>query len=652
MSSDNRKRFLTASVIDQDFLDDCQDNLVNELRMAAKIGCPPLNRTGVAYSNPSGNVIRVVIEKHRLKQGDSVTISGATDSALNGVRTVSILGKDSFQFTAGAPPSPGTGTLSVAADRFIYVSDRNMYIGPLYYPARTTFPPIRRTVGEFLSPVLEFDSAALEINNVDQEFNDLLQAGGDFSSWIGGRVTISMGLRDVAATYIDIFRGSITPQAGYNRSTKSFSIVARNDFDRINVSFPKAIFTQATFPDMENDKVNSIAPVIYGDWTADMEPGFASIPAIVVNGADPDVNGDTSNTSNVICVISDHDNVAFQTAHVYLQRGDEGWRIDAADISNVVGNRSFEIAQGGTLTPITPGASGTTTFEFSSGDTILVRVIGKDLGPSDDTNIIAMARDILITYGGLTAGDFHANWAAFEAKVSPVESAISTFKARVYLDESQNALEFALSLLEQVRIEAFIDRDLKIKLLSTHFDEFTAPASIDFTVRNLDVGKDSFQPQLDTRNNFNGAKGRFNSLPNRNREFYQETKIFENQDAIDDTGGEVTKIIEYPNLVSDTVVTNQVKETLKITSSYLEHISVDLTWRALLLDVGDFVKLNIKIQGVQFDEVPAVIREIGYDPVGLKLVLNLWSLQMIPYPGWSPGYAGITGGYTATIQEA
>ena len=211
MSSDDRKRFLTATVIDQDFLDDSHDNLVNELRMIAKIGIPPYVRTGVAYTNPSGSVVRFTATGHRIKEGDSITISNATDGALDGTHVVSVISKDTLQFTAGAPPA--LGTFDVNATRFIYLSDRNMYVGDIFYPARMKFPIIGRTVGEFISAVLEFESLTLEVNNADSEFNDLLQAGDDFTSWIGNEVTISMGLRDLAATYNPMFNGFRTPEA-------------------------------------------------------------------------------------------------------------------------------------------------------------------------------------------------------------------------------------------------------------------------------------------------------------------------------------------------------------------------------------------------------------------------------------------------------
>ena len=46
-----------------------------------------------------------------------------------------------------------------------------------------------------------------------------------------------------------------------------------------------------------------------------------------------------------------------------------------------------------------------------------------------------------------------------------------------------------------------------------------------------------------------------------------------------------------------------------------------------------------------------MIREIGYDPSGMKMAMKLWIFQMTPFGSWNPGYSGIVGGQYATIVE-
>ena len=573
MASNDRKPFLTATVLDQDFLDTCHDNLVNDLELIVDI------------QDPQGGTI--------------------------------------------------------------HVSDRNKYVGGTYYAARLQFPVITRTVGDFLSPQLEFSSITLELNNADGFFNEFLPAGADFDGWIGNTVVVKLGLRDVASTYKTIFSGRITEEGGFQRSIKSITFIARDDFDKLNQSFPKTILTDA-FTDIEASKLNTVVPYIYGDWTVNVEPLLASIPAIPVNGADPDVNGDSSFSTAVQLVISENDNTYFDDTQVYLRRGDNAWLIDSTDIVSIsAGKNSFSITQGNTMTAITADAVDE-AFEYASGDEFLVKVKGKDLGVYDD-NIVEQARDILLTFTDAVSGDFASNWNTFRDKASPTVSAINTFKSRIWIQEPADTLTYVLSLFEQVRLEVFLNRDQKLEILSNHLDDFVANPS--FQIKNWDVVKDTFTPKLDERNNFNRSKGQFNGLPNRKGELFQETPVFRATAAIAQTGREISKRVLFPNLYDETVVINQVKEILRIAGGYIENVNVELTWRSMLLDIGDFVKLNVNIQGTVFENVPALIRQIGYDPQGIKIPMKLWSFQMLPFPGHSPGFPGITGGSSVSIDE-
>jgi len=563
MGTVNRRPYETATVLDQSFLDDCHDNLVNQLELVVEVDSP----IGV-----------------------------------------------------------------------LYLSDRNKYVGSTFYEARLNFPVITRTLGDFLSPTLEFSQLQIEINNADGYFNDILPSGDDYSGWIGRSIVVKLGLRDVISTYKEIFRGRVTDQGGFQRSIRSFVLIARNEFDKINVDFPKAVFKSTTFPYI-GEYENAIVPIIYGDWTTNVQPNAASIPAYVVNNADPALE---AGTAVLDFIISDNVNTYFDTASVFLLRQENFYIFTSADVTGVVDNRAFQLKQSGCGgVTLIDGA----TYTYKSGDKFFVKVKGKDLGAYDD-NIVSQAKDILLTYTSLVSGDFDTSWNTFRDKSTPTVSAISTFKSRIWIQEIQQTLSYVLSMLEQVRLEAFIDRNLKIKINSLHFDNFQSSPSL--SVNNWDIESNSFSPKIDDRNNFNRAKGSFNYLPNRN-ENYQETKVARNSAAITQAGKEISKKIVFPNLYNTTVVENQLIEILKLSSAYMEVINFTATWRMLLIDLGDFVKLNVKIQGTQFVNVPAMVRDISYDPSGVKIPLKLWSFQMLPFPGYNPGYAGIVGGSTATI---
>ena len=647
MSSKDRKPYLSAATLTQDLLDACQDNLECRLEMIVDIEAP---------------------------DGDT-----------------------------------------------IHASDRNKYVGGTFYEALLNFPVIGRTVGEWLSNELQFSTLTLELSNVDGRFNRYLPGGDDYGNWIGKTVTVRLGLAEVSSTYTTIFNGKVTDVGGVKRSVKAITVIARDDYDRVNKSFPTTTLRESNYPKIEPKLIGKPIPVIYGDWTTATDPEPAAVPAYVVNSNDPmvtfkekQITDVTAPTSVAIFTCADHDfdtndpvelktggtlpapfavtttyyivvvgNDQFalaatpgggaivttgagtgehsvlaatgatrrsvqcvvsshhlsEYAATYLKRRDAYYLV-ASGVTTGTGFMTLTIAQGGTWVDGGP-------FEYESGDEFFVTVKGKSLDGYRD-NLIEQAKDILITYGGLSAGDFDANWATYRDKASPAQSSISTIKSRAWIGETQQALSYALSMLEQVRLEAFISRDLKVKINSLHFEDWTPAPS--FKIKNWDVVVDSFQVTIDDRNNFNAAQGAFNFLPVINENAYA-TAIYQNANAVTQVGKRIAKKLVFPNLYVKSDVVAQVSEILRLASASIESVSVQLTWRSLLRDIGDFVLIDVQVGSTIFPNVPGMIRDIGYDPVGLKIVAKLWSFAMAPFPGYTPGFAGTVGGYSATIIE-
>lgn len=650
MSGKNRQPYLTATVLNQDFLDECFDNLETRIEMVVDIESP----TGI-----------------------------------------------------------------------IRASDRNKYVGSTFYEALLVFPVIGRTVGEWLSSELQFSNLTLELSNADGRFNDILPGGANYNSWVGRSVTVMIGIADKASTYSTIFRGAITDQGGMRRSVKSVTLVARDDFDRINANFPNTSITRASYPKLQQSLIGKLLPVIYGDFTVSLEPSPAIVPAYVTNGNDPqtdheprkfevsigspavftsqdhglDVNdkiqfattgslptgistgvdyyviavsldqfqvsttmgGGSVSTSgtqsgehtffpgsgvgrnNVSCVISVNNLSLFDNTSVYLKRGDTYYRAPSSEVTNIgAGNKTFEIIQNtGSLW------AASAAYLYDAADTFWVLVKGKDLGAYDD-NPVAQAKDLLKTYGGLVDVDFHANWATYRDKSTPAQSAIVNFKSRIWEDQPKPVLTYALSILEQIRLEAFVDRSLLLKINSLHYEDFDVSPS--FMVRNWDVVKDSFQPKIDEKNNFNRLQGAFDYHPDKNENAFL-TDIYRNDTSITQIGRTISKRITFPNLYDQAQVELQVQEILRMASAFFETVDCTLTWRAMLQDIGDFVELNVQIEAAQFENVPAMIREVGYNPRGLAVPVKLWSMALLPFPGYVPGYAGTTGGYNASLTK-
>lgn len=538
----------------------------------------------------------------------------------------------------------------------IHASDRNKYVDGTFYEALLQFPIIKRSLGEWLAPDIEFSVIQLALSNVDGRFNKYLPGGANNNGWIGKTINVLLGLRDVLSTYTTIFSGVVTDIGGVQRDRKQITLIARDELDKVNTQFPNVVFTDGNFPDIDDHIVGQIIPVIYGDWTVSLisgklnpsDPASATValpqvPAFPVNGQDAGV---LAGTTALDLRISVNDNTLFDDTEVYLKRGETYHLIDAADITNIAaGKNSFSIVQGagGGLT-LVDGVG----YQYASGDTFFVKVKGVDLGSYSD-NIVEQARHILQTYGGVTSGQFDANWNTFRAKASPSESAVVNIKSRVWIQEPQSVIQYALSMLEQVRLEAFVSREQKFKINSLHLDNFVASPT--FTVRNWDIEEGSFRPVLDDRNVWNRARASYAFNPATKDNSF-ETPIYKNTLAVTAAGGkEISKRVVFPNLYEKAAVVNQLKEMLKLASAYSEYIELTLTPRAMLRELGDFVSVNVNMGSTILENVPAMIRELSYDPRGMKIPARLWSMQMVEYPGYTPGYVGMTGGSAATIIE-
>lgn len=542
------------------------------------------------------------------------------------------------------------------SDEVIRISDRNQYVGGNFYEARTRIPVISRTVGDWLVPEVQFSTLTLDaISNVDGKFNKYLPGGADYSPWINKTVKVRMGLGEQESTYFTIFEGKITDVGGFKRSVQSISITARDIFDSLTGQFPNQVYTVAAFPEMEANYEGRYSPVIYGDWTLNLDPDKAVIPAFAINGANPHVNGsagdiETAGYQDLELSITTQPLSYFDPANVYFKSGDLMLLVPQSEVTVVgTGNNRFKIKQNSATWK--EGEA----YTYNQGDEFYVRVKGKDIGSYDD-NIVWQARDILMTYGGLSSSKFDASWVTYRDKSTPAISAISTFKSRIFENEPKPAIQYALSLLEQVRLEAFISRDQKLKINSLHFEDWsikqfgTGLNAQAFILKNWDIEQNTFKPSIAEKDIFNRARGVFDYHPNRN-ENAQQTKVYRNSAAISQIQKEISKQITFPNLYDASVVGDQVKEILKIASASIEIADFTATWRSVLLDVGDIILLNIEIGSIIYQNVPAIIREIGYDPSGFKLPIKLWVLQMAPFNIASTTYPGTVGGYAAEITE-
>lgn len=539
----------------------------------------------------------------------------------------------------------------------IRASNRNKYIGGTFYRALLSdVPETNKTLGEWLSAGLEFSSISISLANVDGEFNKYAPGGADFSDWIGNTFVIRVGLFDIEASYQEIFTGFVTEVGGFGRSTRAINITARDKYDTLNTSFPTTTFNNVTYPDIEDSFIGTAVPLIYGNHLISTRTP-AQVPTTPVNTIDLDVIGgpdgdDDLRRNNAKYVISLNANRSFDTTKVYYKVEDNNYAlVPSTEITAVpVGKNSFEIKQvsGVAWVPEPDGSGGSLDAEYrwASGDEFYVRVEGKDLGGAGfDDNMVAICQDILINYTSLVLADFDTTWDTFRLKNTPAQSAIVNIPARAWVQEPISVLEYTLQLLEQVRLEYFVERvDQKLSINSLHFEDISTAGSI--KLNNWDIGMDSVGISTSDTHFINVIQADFDFNPDLDSNNFK-TDVYENA-ASTSTTKTVDKLITFPNLYVKADVVNQLTEILRLSSSNFEILSFITNWRPLLQDLGRFILFNIKIGSTQFTDVPCQIRQITYLSNG-SIALVVWSYLMTPYPGYNSGSPGIVGGFDASI---
>lgn len=537
-----------------------------------------------------------------------------------------------------------TGTLKL--------SDRAIYVGSSFYENRANFPAIDRTIGEWLAGTLQFSSLDIVINNADKKYSNLLPGGDDYSGFINRRVEVKIGLAEIASSYKTVFDGFVTDVEGFERSFLSFKLILRNKFDSVNVQIPNQSLISDDFPNLEEEFEGVAVPLVYGDWTTQLRREGSMVPAIPVNGANPLVNGGldpvdpNAGDTALQLAISSTPLASLDTSSVTLFRGNEYYIFASSDIAIVAGsdNTIFNITQKNLSIDGSP-------WIYESGDEFFVRCQGTNVD-GDDSNIVNQAKDLLTRFGGISSLDFDSSWAYFAAKSSPPQSSISTILSRVWVQEPNKVIGLAASMLEQVRLEPFINRENKWSIRSLHFDEI--PADPGYTLRNWDINLGSLKVNTSDRNNFNRAKAdyAFNPATGQNS---LSTGIYRNQAAISQANNrEISKLITFPQLYVQSDVENQLIEIIRLASGYTEFIDCVLTPRSFLKDLGDYVQLSFNIGSIEFEDsgtkIVGMIRDISYSPDTMGIGVKIWVYQMINTPTYT-GPAGTVAGFDATVTK-
>lgn len=521
-------------------------------------------------------------------------------------------------------------------------ADRPKYVGNNYYEGRASFPQVKRTIGELQSPKLQFSQFEVVLANMDGFYNAYLPSGASYFPFIGARLQIQIGLRDVSGSFITVFDGYVPEDGGCTTQRETITIRANDRFNSLNVKVNLPSINSTDFPSAPTDVLGKVIPFVLGDWSVgysitaaasvlSVDDGFGAQVDVVVDSPDSFYGGIIGYyVGGGAFVFSIGSYTPDNATAVHIKRGDALIQCNyTAAPANTAGYWSMGVSS------LVKSGGGTAPYTYQSGDIAVIKIKVPYTGTSY-SNIIQLAEEILVTLGGLSTGDLDStSWTALKAKSTPAAVDFTTLKGRLWVgDNNKNILEIVLGLLEQVRVEMFVNRSGLIALKALHPDEFTAQASLD-RIEQVEINEESVQIKVDELTFFNQALINYAFTPVTNKTMLT-TRQKLNQNSIDKSGKTVIKGIDCPWLYIESDVLYQLVEFLRIYSTGLNFIDLEVCWVHLLRELGSFLGLSYSIGSIDYTNAPMQIRDFGINLANGSVVLKLLSLANFAYTGYSP----------------
>jgi hypothetical protein len=534
--------------------------------------------------------------------------------------------------------------ISLPDGSFLRLSDRPKYVGSRFYEGRIQVPKVARKISELFSASITFSEIEVEVSNVDGRFNDLLVGGANYTPFFGQTVELKIGLRDLEVSFRSVFLGTVHYEGSVERGSRTFTLRARDQFEKLNGPIPLPKINTTDFPSAPAESQGKSIPLVLGDWEAGFD--FTSIAPVDV-GSGVLVKAKTPATTfkgglvgyNVgggYFVFSIGNYTPDSITDVLVKRGDAF--LEASFLASPQNTAGYWSA---CVTSLKVDGGGTTPYVFQQNDVACIKT-KVPYEPGGYTNIISQAKACLFTLCAVGPSMIDAtSWNALEGKTSPSSGNIVAIKARVWIgDDSKatdrTALSTVITILKHVRADVFIDKNRRVKLLSLALEDNPQPASA-AEVAQFHIQETSLKPETDKRSFFNAAASNYAFSPIFGATTL-EGNLRTNNNSVTKSGKLIAKEIDFPWLYEDADVQNQVDEYVRFFSAGLEYVRASLTWNHVIRDLGDFVRVTFNVGCVAFSDAPMVVRELSVNPETGGVDVLLLSFANLPYPSYQPPY--------------
>lgn len=282
------------------------------------------------------------------------------------------------------------------------VADRPKFVGDYFYQGRAKFPAAVRTLAALQSPSVQYSEMEIELANADGFYNQYLVGGANYFSFIGARLEVKIGLRDIAASFKTVFDGIVPDQDGFSAGVSALVIRARDKFASLSVAVPLPVINETDYPSAPNENLGKMIPLVLGDWTAGFNVNEGT-GVEVVTVSDVQHNVLTASPSNFyggvpgyyvggghfVFSIGTFTPEAVQAC--YIKRGDKILQCNFnATPANAAGYWTVQV------TNLKTDAPGTCAYEYQQGDVAMVSVkVPYRNGTDVYSNPVALAETIL-----------------------------------------------------------------------------------------------------------------------------------------------------------------------------------------------------------------------------------------------------------------
>ena len=251
-------------------------------------------------------------------------------------------------------------------------------------------------------------------------------------------------------------------------------------------------------------------------------------------------------------------------------------------------------------------------------------------------NIGFICRNILQSYAGKTSFDFDLLWNETS------RNSLAVYKARVYINEKVNAINYIFTLLSGFNANAYI-RMQKYALFQINFKNFRTNGDL---IREGDIKEKSFNPSKEYNQYFNTATASYQYLPFSGTN--NSSDIYVSPSGVKLAGREIAKNLEMKAAYRRTDLDKLVPLFVRLAAAEPEFINLVLGFRFLFTQPNVFYNINFidvefgKKSGRRFAMVPSFTRSYQMNLDTMQITMKLWSLGTTQFGDYMPG--GVIGG--------